>query len=126
MLLLNLGRPVKVAPLNEPMALELGAELLGELIVFSVAAASLIFETKRQAKKRDLEIKSVNVHSINLTEAIKVLEYRQQRQKMFIQEIAQALSELNSPIKINENQENELEKRKTVQENNDKLFEYMQ
>lgn len=47
MLLLNLGRPVKVAPLNEPMALELGAELLGELIVFSVAAASLIFETKR-------------------------------------------------------------------------------
>ncbi|XP_018799736.1 PREDICTED: optic atrophy 3 protein homolog isoform X2 [Bactrocera latifrons] len=120
MLLLNLGRPVKVVPLNETMALELGAELLGELIVFSVAAAGLIFETKRQAKKRDFEMKSVNIHSIDLIEATKVLEYRQQKQKMYIQEIAQALAELNSPININE-----LEKRKTVQENNDKLFEYM-
>ncbi|XP_049303569.1 optic atrophy 3 protein homolog isoform X1 [Bactrocera dorsalis] len=120
MLLLNLGRPVKVVPLNEAIALELGAELLGELIVFAVAAAGLIFETKRQAKKRDFEIKSVNVTSTDLIEATKVLEYRQQRQKMYIQEIAQALAELNSPININE-----LEKQKTVQENNDKLFEYM-
>ncbi|XP_050329996.1 uncharacterized protein LOC126759300 [Bactrocera neohumeralis] len=94
MLLLNLGRPVKVVPLNETMALELGAELLGELIVFAVAAAGLIFETKRQSKKRDFEMKSVNVHSTDLIEATKVLEYRQQRQKMYIQEIAQALAEL--------------------------------
>lgn len=47
MMLLNLGRPIKVEPLNEAVAIELGAELLGELIVFSVAAAGLIFETKR-------------------------------------------------------------------------------
>jgi len=35
---MNLGRPVSVAKLNENMAIELGAELLGEGIIFTVAA----------------------------------------------------------------------------------------
>lgn len=52
----------------------------------------------RQAKKRDIENKGVNVHSMNLIEATKVLEYRQQRQNMYIQEIAQALTELSEYV----------------------------
>ncbi|XP_028897252.2 uncharacterized protein LOC105213883 [Zeugodacus cucurbitae] len=94
MVLLNLGRPIKVAPLNEAIATELGADILGELVVFSIAAGSLIFETKRQANKRNLERESVNVHSMNLIEATKVLEHRQKIQNMYIQDIAHALTEL--------------------------------
>lgn len=47
MWLLNLGKPVKVPELSEAMAIELGANLLGEGIIFAVAAGLLIAEYAR-------------------------------------------------------------------------------
>lgn len=47
---LNLGRPIQVPPLNEAMAIELGANLLGECIIFVIGAATLIFEYNRQVE----------------------------------------------------------------------------
>lgn len=47
MWVLNLGKPVNVQPLNETMAIELGANLLGETIIYSIGAGLLIFEYKR-------------------------------------------------------------------------------
>lgn len=44
MWVLNLGKPVNVQPLNETMAIELGANLLGETIIYSIGAGLLIFE----------------------------------------------------------------------------------
>ena len=44
---LNLGKPVNVPPLNEAMAIELGANLLGEAIIFAIGAGVLIFEYAR-------------------------------------------------------------------------------
>ena len=44
---LNLGKPVTVPPLNEAMAIELGANLLGEFIIFFIGASVLIFEYSR-------------------------------------------------------------------------------
>jgi hypothetical protein len=41
MKLLNLGKPREVKKLNEAMAIDLGAELLGEFVIFSVAAVTL-------------------------------------------------------------------------------------
>ncbi|KAL7296489.1 hypothetical protein TKK_0009930 [Trichogramma kaykai] len=58
MYLMNLGKPTKVAKLNEQMAIELGASLMGEVIIFSVAGGCLMFEYNRQvakeAKKEEL------------------------------------------------------------------------
>lgn len=54
MRMLNLGKPSEVPPLNEAMAIELGAELLGEIIVFASAAATLIAEYMRQARNERL------------------------------------------------------------------------
>jgi optic atrophy 3 protein len=51
MYVLGFGKPVQVAPLSEQMAVELGSEILGETIVFSIAAAALIFEYNRSATK---------------------------------------------------------------------------
>jgi len=48
---MNLGRPVEIPKLNEQMAIELGANLLGEGIIFSIAAAILVAEYVRQVKK---------------------------------------------------------------------------
>lgn len=44
MWVLNLGKPGNVQPLNETMAIELGANLLGETIIYSIGAGLLIFE----------------------------------------------------------------------------------
>ncbi|XP_012527044.1 putative OPA3-like protein CG13603 [Monomorium pharaonis] len=51
MYVMNLGKPTKVAKLNETMAIELGANLIGELIIFSVAGACVILEYNRQVLK---------------------------------------------------------------------------
>ena len=45
---MNLGKTSKVPRLNEAMAIELGANMLGETIVFSIAAGILFFEYSRQ------------------------------------------------------------------------------
>lgn len=54
MRILNLGKPSEVPPLNEAMAIELGSELLGEIIVFASAAATLIAEYMRQSRNERL------------------------------------------------------------------------
>lgn len=51
MRMLNLGKPAEVPKLNEAMAIELGAELLGEGIIFVVAAACLVAEYIRSSNK---------------------------------------------------------------------------
>lgn len=47
MWILNLGKPVNIPVLNEAMAIELGANLLGEGIIFIIAAGILIAEYNR-------------------------------------------------------------------------------
>lgn len=47
MWILNLGKPVNIPVLNEAMAIELGANLLGEGIIFAIAAGILISEYNR-------------------------------------------------------------------------------
>lgn len=47
MWILNLGKPVNIPVLNEAQAIELGANLLGEAIIFVIAAAILISEYAR-------------------------------------------------------------------------------
>lgn len=47
MWILNLGKPVNIPVLNEAMAIELGANLLGEGIIFIIAAGIIISEYSR-------------------------------------------------------------------------------
>ncbi|XP_047363857.1 optic atrophy 3 protein homolog [Vespa velutina] len=51
MYMMNLGKPTKVAKLNEAMAIELGASLMGEVIIFSLAGACVMLEYNRQVTK---------------------------------------------------------------------------
>lgn len=41
MKLMNVGKPREVVKLNEAMAIDLGAELLGEFVIFFVASVTL-------------------------------------------------------------------------------------
>jgi len=67
---LNLGSPAAVPRLSEAMAIELGANLLGESIIFVTAAAILVFEYQRSSRKetekqQQLQVRS-NRHQIQL------------------------------------------------------------
>ena len=50
MRMLNLGKPREVAKLDQNAAIELGADLLGEFIIFTVAAVTLTLEYMRQSR----------------------------------------------------------------------------
>lgn len=47
MWILNLGRPVNIPVLSQEMAIELGANLLGESLIFTIGALLLISEYNR-------------------------------------------------------------------------------
>ncbi|KAL1500994.1 hypothetical protein ABEB36_006401 [Hypothenemus hampei] len=51
MWILNLGKPVNIPVLNEAQAIELGANLLGEAIIFIIAAGILVNEYQRSSVK---------------------------------------------------------------------------
>lgn len=63
MYIMNLGKPTKVAKLNETMAIELGASLIGELIIFGIAGGCVILEYNRQvtkeAKKEEIRLMQI-------------------------------------------------------------------
>lgn len=50
MRMLNLGKPTEVVKLNETMAIELGADLLGEATIFMVAVFTLTAEYVRNSR----------------------------------------------------------------------------
>ena len=47
MWLLHLGQPVNLTVLNEAASIELGANLLGETVIFAIAAGILVLEYNR-------------------------------------------------------------------------------
>ncbi|GAB6029264.1 hypothetical protein CHUAL_005031 [Chamberlinius hualienensis] len=80
MRMMNLGKPTDVPKLNEAMAIELGAELLGEGIIFLVAAACLVAEYRRSSnKEREKEERREN-QIIEMNQRIEELELRLERQ----------------------------------------------
>lgn len=94
MYIMNLGKPTKVAKLNEQMAIELGASLMGEVIIFSVAGGCLILEYNRQVaketKKEELRLAQIQ----KFTEDIDSLHITANRQEEEIKVLQNAVDEL--------------------------------
>lgn len=95
MYLMNLGKPTKVAKLNENMAIELGASLMGEVIIFSVAGGCLILEYNRQvakeAKKEELRLKQIQ----QFTDGIEFLNNVTAQQAAEIKYLRTAIQDLS-------------------------------
>ena len=96
MYLMNLGKPTKVAKLNEAMAIELGANLMGEIIIFTVAGGCLILEYNRQAAKeakkeevRQMQLQKFTDDIQALFNTTKVQEAEIQYLNNVVQDIAQ-------------------------------------
>lgn len=93
---LNLGRPVTVPPLNEAMAIELGANLLGEFIIFAIGAGLLIFEYSRQAIKENKKNEALQLEKMQLTNTLTEMNFRLERQDAQIREMTRVLADLGA------------------------------
>jgi len=74
MRMLNLGKPKDVKKLDENAAIELGADLLGETIIFVVAATTLTMEYIRQSRNSAKAALELEDRWRRVEEKIQVLE----------------------------------------------------
>lgn len=94
MWVMNLGKPVNVPQLNEAMAIELGANLLGEVVIFSIGAALLIVEYQRSANKEARKEEMVLQEKAELRQTLCDLQLQVERQDTQMREMNRIIAEL--------------------------------
>jgi len=90
-------KKVDVKPLSNSAAVELGAELLGEIVIFSIALGTLFFEYKRGQNKDKAKEEIQNKKLMSLQEQINELslELKQNVSKqIFMEQEIEFLQEL--------------------------------
>uniref|UniRef100_A0A0A9YUQ8 Putative OPA3-like protein CG13603 n=1 Tax=Lygus hesperus TaxID=30085 RepID=A0A0A9YUQ8_LYGHE len=98
MWVMNLGKPVEIPKLNEAMAIELGANLLGETIIFSIAALLLFLEYSRQARKEAAKEAARIEELTNITTAIRDIALQADRQDAQLRELMRQLADLETKV----------------------------
>ncbi|XP_023018129.2 putative OPA3-like protein CG13603 [Leptinotarsa decemlineata] len=98
MWILNLGKPVNIPVLNEAMAIELGANLLGEGIIFLIAAGILISEYNRSSKKEAAKEEAKQQEMTELKNTIRELFLQSEEQAAHIRELTRRLGDTESKI----------------------------
>ncbi|XP_075222562.1 optic atrophy 3 protein homolog isoform X1 [Lycorma delicatula] len=98
MWMLNLGKPVSVPPLNEAMAIELGGNLLGEAIIFFIAASLLFLEYNRQVRKEEKKEAARKEELGTLNYTIQELYFQIERQDAQIRELHREIYNLGDQV----------------------------
>jgi len=98
MKMLNLGKPTEVPKLNEAMAIELGAELLGEGVVFVFASACLVAEYIRSSHKEKEKEAAHQARIQDLEDRLFELEFRLAEQTARLQELHREVCNKDSLI----------------------------
>ncbi|XP_063427935.1 putative OPA3-like protein CG43998 [Mytilus trossulus] len=90
--LFGFGKPIRVKPLSEDEAINLGTRLLGETLVYGVSAGILFFEYNRSSKNdqikeenRKFEITTLQrkIHDYGMTTEQQETEIKELKRKMF-------------------------------------------
>lgn len=95
----GLGKPSNVNKLNEAAAIELGAELLGEGIIFMVAVLTIAAEYYRQSKKSTAEATALEERWQRVENKIRDLEFIVERHGAEIRELNRMIHTNQSSIK---------------------------
>ncbi|KAL5282715.1 OPA3 family protein [Megaselia abdita] len=93
---MNLGKPVAVPPLNEAMATELGANLLGEAVIFGIGAGLLIWEYVRSSNKEAKKEEDIRIEKENLYNSLSDLQFRVEKQEAQIKTLTRHIADLDS------------------------------
>ena len=91
MRLLGLGKAKEVKPLNNEMAVELGADMLSEVFVYGVASFTVYLEYRRQQRKDVRHEDSQNTRLLDIEQTMKDLELTVHIQYTQIQELKRLL-----------------------------------
>lgn len=98
MYFMNLGTAGKVKPLSETMAIELGSNLLGEGIIFVVAAAILLIEYNRQVRKEQAKEDVRLQEQEDLTNAIRNLDLMSAQHSAELRRLTYLVDDLISKV----------------------------
>ncbi|XP_025419134.1 putative OPA3-like protein CG13603, partial [Sipha flava] len=98
MYFMNLGTAGKVKPLSETMAIELGSNLLGEGIIFFVAAVLLLFEYNRQVRKEQAKEDARLQDQEDLSNAIRNLDLMSEQHSAEIRRLTYLVDDLISKV----------------------------
>lgn len=91
---LNLGKPTAVPKLTEAMAIDLGANLLGEVIIFVIGAGVLVLEVQRQSKKEALKEQIALQEKAELQAMLNELAFQAERQDTQIRELTRMIADM--------------------------------
>lgn len=98
MWILNLGKPDTVPSLNEQAAIELGANLLGEGIIFVIAAAIIYLEYARQVRKEAAKEAQKKDELDLISYTIRDLAFRVEGQEAEIRHLTNMVASLDSRV----------------------------
>lgn len=97
---LNLGKPTAVPKLSEAMAIDLGANLLGETVIFAVGAGVLLFEYNRSSNKEHLKEQMILQEKAELQAMLNELAFQAERQDAQIRELTRIIADLGNYFNI--------------------------
>ncbi|XP_014252641.1 putative OPA3-like protein CG13603 isoform X2 [Cimex lectularius] len=100
MWVMNMGKPVDIPQLNEAMAIELGANLLGETIIFSIAAVVLFLEYARQVRKETKKEEGRQREITELSEALQNVTFTVEKQGVELKELRRKMVDLETKVDI--------------------------
>ncbi|RWS25415.1 OPA3-like protein [Leptotrombidium deliense] len=100
MKMLGLGKPREVQKLNEAMAIELGAELLGECIIFLVGALTIAGEYVRQSRKTAQQEERTEERWTSLEKRVAELEFLTDRQAAELRNVTRHTFALETAVKV--------------------------
>ena len=92
--LLGLGKPTDVKKLADENAAEVGAEILGEIIMFSIGAFLIYLEYRRQSKNETEKERKARAELVALQDAIQSLESRVASQSETLYQFSKRLEKL--------------------------------
>lgn len=91
--LLNLGKPKEVVKLNEQAAIDLGAELIGEMVMFLIAAGTVLAEYTRQSRKYSEEKAALELRWTQMEDKVEHLEEKLNSSTAQIEDLEKKMKE---------------------------------
>lgn len=98
MRMLNLGKPSEVPKLNEAMAIELGADLLGEATIFMVAVISLTGEYIRNSRNEKAKVAALEARFKDLENDMDEIKFVVDRQNAEILHLTRMYNALEKKL----------------------------
>lgn len=83
------------------MAIELGSNLLGEIIIFVIGAGVLLLEYQRQSRKEQMKDLMVIQERLELQSTLNELAFQAERQDTQIRELTRILADIGKQKQIN-------------------------